>query len=78
MGACNGDVSLVLFQELVAAKLNLLAGYTCGSVFGTVSAADSWLAQYPPGCGMSGGSDASNQGQTIWQNLNGFNSGNSN
>ena len=78
MGACNSDMSMVMFQELLSARLNMLAGYPCVSIFNTISAADSWLSQNPPGCGVSKNSNAWNQGQTIWQNLNSYNCGNSN
>ena len=76
MGSNSNDCSLTVFQELVAAKLNSLAGNQSGCVTNTISQADSWMAQYPAGCGLSSGSSAWNQGNPYAQTLNSYNGGN--
>lgn len=48
----GGDQSLVLFSELVAAKLNIALGNDAVCVAAAVAAADVWLADRPPGSGV--------------------------
>jgi hypothetical protein len=54
----RGDHSLILFSEVVAAKLNVALGNDAVCIAATIAAADTWLAGHPPGSGVRPSSGA--------------------
>jgi hypothetical protein len=58
----KGDITVSLFHQLVAAKLNVLAGNDDSCIASDIAAADAFLTAHPVGSGVSPGSAA---GQSI-------------
>jgi hypothetical protein len=54
----RGDKSIDLFKQLVAAKLNVLAGNDASCISSTIAAADAWMGTHPPGSGVKASSAA--------------------
>jgi hypothetical protein len=54
----KGDSTLILFFQLVAAKLNIAAGAPASCISTTIAAADAFLAlaMHPPGSGFKSNS----------------------
>lgn len=77
----NGDASLILAHQLIAAKLNILVnGASSGSVSATVAAADAWLAANADAdgtlpFGVSPASPAGSQATPLANVLDQFNNG---
>ena len=46
--ATKTDKTYNMFEQLVAAKLNVLAGNEASCINATIAAADSWMATYGP------------------------------
>ncbi|MGB3714096.1 MAG: DUF5666 domain-containing protein [Candidatus Promineifilaceae bacterium] len=44
----RGDATYILASQLIAAKLNVLAGANTSVISATITAADAWLETYPP------------------------------
>jgi hypothetical protein len=53
-----GDKTYNMFEQLVAAKLNVLSGAAAGCIMDTIDDADAWMADFPPGSGVSASSAA--------------------
>ncbi len=72
-----GDKTRSMFSQLVAAKLNGGIGCGCGTIGGTIAAADAWMAAYGPvGSGVAGNSAAWRLGGTLHGTLDDYNNGN--
>jgi len=71
------DKTMTMFNALVAAKLNVLAGNDDSCIASTIDEADAWLAAYPVGSGvMAGGSTSPWRiGQPISAMLDSYNNG---
>jgi hypothetical protein len=54
----KGDMTLQLFDQLVAAKLNVLVGNDSSCISADIAAADAWLAVYPVGSKVKASSPA--------------------
>lgn len=73
-----GDVTYIMFQALVAAKLNVLAGNDDSCIADTIMAADAWMATYGPvGRGVKAGGSNSpwRQGGPLYNTLDSYNNG---
>ena len=73
--ASRGDKTIDLAKQLIAAKLNVLAGNEAGCIISTISAADAWLARYPASCGVKASSSAWSQGAPLHEKLDDYNNG---
>jgi hypothetical protein len=72
----KGDKTLTMFSQLVAAKLNVLAGNEAGCINGTIAAADLWMATYGPvGSGVKASSAAWAIGGPLATTLDDYNNG---
>lgn len=71
----KGDKTYDMFKQLVAAKLNVLIGNDSSCISSTISAADSWMATYPVGSKVGGGSAAWTVGGPLHRNLDDYNNG---
>jgi hypothetical protein len=71
----RGDKSIDLFDQLVAAKLNLITGNNPSCIYSTVSSADAWMAAHPPGSGVSGSSAAWTTASPWHTQLDNYNNG---
>ena len=71
----RGDKSIDLFKQLVAAKLNLIAGNNPSCIYQTISSADAWMATYPPGSNVSAGSAAWTTASPWHTTLDNYNNG---
>src|SRR5262249_18701556 len=71
----SGDKTIDLFKQLVAAKLNVLAGNASSCISDTITAADNWLSTYPLGSKVSGGSAAWATGGPLQTKLDNYNNG---
>ncbi|HEX3530839.1 MAG TPA: SdrD B-like domain-containing protein, partial [Thermoanaerobaculia bacterium] len=69
----SGDKTIDLFKQLVAAKLNVLAGNAPSCISDTITAADNWLATYPLGSDVSGSSAAWTTGGPLLTTLDNYN-----
>ncbi len=71
------DKSLTMFNALVAAKLNVLAGNDDSCIADYIDQADAWMAAYPPSSGVLAGGPSSpwRSGQGIYEMLNAYNNG---
>jgi hypothetical protein len=71
------DKTLTMFNALVAAKLNVLAGNDGSCIAEAIAQADAWLAAYPVGSGVMAGGARSpwRVGQPIANRLNAYNNG---
>jgi hypothetical protein len=71
----RGDKSIDLFDQLVAAKLNLIAGNNSSCIYSTISSADAWMTAHPPGSGVSGSSAAWTTASPWHTQLDNYNNG---
>lgn len=70
------DVTYIMFQALVAAKLNVLIGNDASCIADTITAADAWMAKYGPvGSGVKGSSKAWKIGEPLYKKLDQYNNG---
>jgi len=70
-----GDKTYDMFQQLVAAKLNVLIGCESGCIDATIANADAWMAAYPVGSGVGGSSSAWQVGGPLHDMLTDYNEG---
>ena len=72
----RGDVTRILFPQLVAAKLNVLIGNDPSCIADTIAAADEWMAKYGPvGSNVRGNSFAWRIGEPLYKKLDDYNNG---
>lgn len=71
----KGDKTYDMFNQLVAAKLNVGIGNECACVNQTIRDADAWLAKYPLGSNQKGGSQAWKEGEALHTRLDQYNNG---
>jgi len=69
------DKSLIVFHQLVAAKLNSLNGADTGCIADTIADADAWMTAHPVGSGVTGGSAAWIEGAQLAAELDDYNRG---
>ena len=70
------DMSNVLFEELVSAKLNIDLGNTSYCIIDAIEAADSWMEEYGPvGSGILSDHPAWNTGNSLVNQLQSYNNG---
>jgi protocatechuate 3,4-dioxygenase beta subunit len=70
------DVTYIMFQALVAAKLNVLIGNDASCIADTIAAADAWMAKYGPvGSNVKGSSKAWKIGEPLYKKLDQYNNG---
>jgi len=70
-----GDKTKVAFRQLVAAKLNVLAGTDDSCIAEAIEAADAWLARYRVGSGVRASSAAWKRIASVITRLDAYNSG---
>ncbi|MCX9079735.1 MAG: hypothetical protein OIN84_17350, partial [Candidatus Methanoperedens sp.] len=70
-----GDKTFTLFPALVSAKLNVLSGADATCISDIIASADSWMAQYPVGSGVTGSSSAWDNGEPLYMKLDKYNNG---
>ena len=78
MGVVDGDKTYNMFNQLVAAKLNVLMGNASNCIADFITAADDWMAVYGPvGSGVHAGGDNSpwRTGEPIHEMLDKYNNG---
>jgi hypothetical protein len=73
--ASNGDKTIDLFKQLVAAKLNVLVGNASSCINDTITAADNWLRTYKLGSNVSASSAAWTTGGPLQTTLDNYNNG---
>jgi hypothetical protein len=73
--AGKGDKTYDMFKQLVAARLNVLIGNDASCISSTISAADSWMATYPVGSKVGGGSSVWTAVAPLHQSLDDYNNG---
>jgi hypothetical protein len=74
--ATKGDKTYNMFEQLVAAKLNVLAGNEASCINGTIAAADLWMATYGPvGSNVKASSAAWAVGGPLATTLDRYNNG---
>lgn len=74
----KGDKTYTMFDALVAAKLNVLAGSDDSCVAGIILAADTWMVTYGPvGSGVAAGGKTSpwRTGESLYKILDQYNNG---
>lgn len=71
----RGDKTLTMFNALVAAKLNVLAGNDDSCIADAIGDADQWMAEFPVGSGVRGNSEAWEFGEAIYEMLDEYNNG---
>ena len=54
----GGDKTYGMFEQLVAAKLNVISGATSSCISATIADADAWMAAHPVGSGVKASSSA--------------------
>lgn len=69
------DVTYSLAQQLIAAMLNVAVGNNSTCIESTIVAANAWLAQYPIGSNVKGGSAAWTVGAPLKTALDDYNNG---
>jgi hypothetical protein len=69
------DKSLIVFHQLVAAKLSALNGADTGCIADTIADADAWMTLHPVGSGVTGGSAAWIEGAQLAAELDDYNRG---
>jgi hypothetical protein len=74
--ATKGDKTYNLFEHLVAAKLNVLAGNNASCINDDIAAADAWLTANPVGSGVKASSSAwTSAGAALLTELDAYNNG---
>jgi len=71
----KGDKSYTLFDALLAAELNELAGNCTDCIEDTLCAAHEWVADNPPGSNVRGNSCAWKEGEPLYCILDAYNNG---
>ena len=72
----RGDKTYGMFEQLVAAKLNVLIGNDASCIAADIAAADTWMAAHPVGSGVKANSDAwKNSGSDLHGDLDDYNNG---
>jgi len=72
----SGDMTYTMFDQIIAAKLNVAIGNTSYCVAETIEAADLWLENYGPvGSGVFSTSPAWSEGAPLANMLNNYNNG---
>ena len=72
----RGDRTYDLYRQFVPARLNVLVGNGSSCIEATLAAADAWLAQHPPGSGVTSGDPAwSGAGAALQATLDQYNNG---
>jgi len=73
----RNDVTYIMFQALVAAKLNVLIGNDPSCIAATIAAADEWMALYPVDSGVKAGGKTSpwRTGEPLYLELSAYNNG---
>jgi hypothetical protein len=69
------DKANTMFSSLVPAKLNVLIGNPSSCIDSTIVAADAWMATYPAGSNISGGSAAWRDGEPLHTLMDAYNNG---
>ena len=69
----RGDKTYTMFEHLVAAKLNVLSGCDSTSIDDVIDDADAWMVAHPLGSGVSGSSDAWDDGEPLKNQLDTYN-----
>lgn len=70
------DMTIAMFYQLVAAKLNVANGCTSSCIGETITAADNWMSTYGPvGSGISASSLAWGIGEPLKDSLDDYNNG---
>lgn len=74
--AGQGDMTYVMFAQLVAAKLNVLNGANSSCINGTIADADAWMATYGPvGSNVRANNGAWAIGEPLKNTLDDYNNG---
>ena len=71
----NGDKSIDLAKQLIAAKLNVIVGNASSCISATITLADNWLKTYPVGSNVRGSSAAWTQASPWHTLLDDYNNG---
>ncbi len=72
----NDDMSNVLFEELVSAKLNVDLGNTSYCIIEAIETADAWMEENGPvGSGILSSNPAWNTGNSLANQLESYNNG---
>lgn len=71
----KGDKTYDMFNQLVAAKLNVEIGNDAGCIAQTIADADAWLTANPLGSNVKGGSAAWRAGEPLHGRLDQYNNG---
>ena len=72
----GGDMTYVMFNHLVAAKLNVANGCVSSCIEDTIQDADDWMETYGPvGSGVSASSPAWQEGEPLKDTLDQYNNG---
>jgi hypothetical protein len=75
-GESSQDVTYTLFEQIVAAKLNVALGNNSYCIAETIEDADAWLEQYGPvGSGITSTSSAWDEGRPLYLQLTNYNAG---
>lgn len=71
----RGDKTIDLFKQLVAARLNVMIGNSSTCIEAAIDGAEAWLASFPVGSGVKGGSAAWKSGDLLHGTLDKYNNG---
>lgn len=71
----NGDKTYNMFEQLVAAKLNVIKGCDSGCIDEVIEDADAWMVSYQVGSGVTANSPAWKQGEPLFMMLDDYNNG---
>lgn len=70
------DMTIAMFYQLVAAKLNVANGCVASCIWETITTADNWMSTYGPvGSGISASSLAWGIGEPLKDSLDDYNNG---
>ena len=69
------DMSIAMFYQLVAAKLNVLNGCESSCIEDTIKDADTWMAKHPVESNVKASSDAWAEGEPLKDMLDDYNNG---
>jgi hypothetical protein len=75
LGKVGKDKTTTMFASLVSAELSIMEGNVGSCVSDTITAADAWMAQYPVGSNVAGGSAAWQIGQPLQNTLDEYDNG---
>jgi hypothetical protein len=72
----RGDMTYAMFEQLVAAKLNVAGGSYASCILSTISAAETWLCAHPVGSNVGSSSSAWTSGaDDLHEMLDDYNNG---